>query len=85
MGGNGSISPANEKLHPDILKHMKGKIISFKVYGMLTEIQVNIRLVNELAWHALFIRHLWRCPDNNDLEDFQAEYTIISAFFQSYA
>ena len=79
--GNGSISPANfEKLHTDILKHMKGRDYFVQdLYACADrDYRINIRLVNELAWHALFIRHLLRCPDNNDLEDFQAEYTIIN-------
>lgn len=37
-----------------------------------------VRVVNELAWHSLFIRHLLRVPEPQDYEGFKAQFTIIN-------
>ncbi|HEX4572106.1 MAG TPA: phosphoenolpyruvate carboxykinase (ATP), partial [Dongiaceae bacterium] len=39
--------------------------------------RVRVRVVNELAWHNLFIRTLLVRPDANELAGFDPEYTII--------
>jgi len=38
--------------------------------------RANVRVVTELAWHALFIRHLLRRPERDDLIEFEPEFTI---------
>ena len=38
--------------------------------------QLNIRLINELAWHAISIRHLLRRPETKDIEKFELNFTI---------
>ena len=45
--------------------------------GSQPEHRVNVRVINELAWHNLFIRTLLVRPTRDDLEDFAPEYTII--------
>lgn len=45
--------------------------------GSQPENRVRVRVVNELAWHNLFIRTMLVRPDVADLRGFQAEYTII--------
>ena len=45
--------------------------------GSQAEHRVNVRVINELAWHNLFIRTLLVRPDAAELADFAPEYTII--------
>ncbi|MDG2005324.1 MAG: phosphoenolpyruvate carboxykinase [Novosphingobium sp.] len=45
--------------------------------GSQPEHRVNVRVINELAWHNLFIRTLLVRPDADQLEGFEPEYTII--------
>jgi len=45
--------------------------------GSQPEHRVNVRVINELAWHNLFIRTLLVRPEASDLEGFVPDYTII--------
>jgi len=45
--------------------------------GSQAEHRVNVRVINELAWHSLFIRTLLVRPDAADLPGFVPEFTII--------
>jgi len=45
--------------------------------GSQPEHRVNVRVINELAWHNLFIRTLLVRPTAADLASFAPEYTII--------
>jgi phosphoenolpyruvate carboxykinase (ATP) len=45
--------------------------------GSQPEHRVNVRVINELAWHNLFIRTLLVRPTAAELEGFAPEYTII--------
>jgi len=45
--------------------------------GSQAEYRVNVRVINELAWHNLFIRTLLVRPTTAELENFEPEYTII--------
>jgi phosphoenolpyruvate carboxykinase (ATP) len=45
--------------------------------GSQPEHRVNVRVINELAWHSLFIRTLLVRPDIAELGDFAPEFTII--------
>ncbi len=45
--------------------------------GSQSEHRVNVRVINELAWHNLFIRTLLVRPTVEELGDFAPEYTII--------
>ncbi len=45
--------------------------------GSQAEHRVNVRVINELAWHNLFIRTLLVRPNTDELADFAPEYTII--------
>ncbi|RGP40893.1 Phosphoenolpyruvate carboxykinase (ATP) [Altererythrobacter insulae] len=45
--------------------------------GSQPEHRVNVRVVNELAWHNLFIRTMLVRPTADQLTDFNPEYTII--------
>ncbi len=45
--------------------------------GSQPEHRVRVRVINELAWHNLFIRTLLVRPELDELADFVPEYTII--------
>ena len=45
--------------------------------GSQAENRVNVRVINELAWHNLFVRTLLVRPTQDDLASFVPEYTII--------
>ncbi len=45
--------------------------------GSQPEYRVNVRVINELAWHNLFIRTLLVRPEEAELADLVPEYTII--------
>ena len=45
--------------------------------GSQPEHRVNVRVINELAWHSLFVRTLLVRPEPSELEGFVPEYTII--------
>ena len=40
--------------------------------------RLDVRMVTELAWHSLFIRHMLRRPDTDELADFVADWTVIN-------
>mgnify|MGYP001627756939 CR=1 FL=1 len=69
-----------DTLHADMLAHMKGKdyYVQDLIGGADPAYSINVRMVTELAWHNLFIRHMLRRPDRDALDNFVAEYTIIN-------
>jgi phosphoenolpyruvate carboxykinase (ATP) len=78
---NAAMQPAKfDVLYEDMLKHMKGKdyFVEDLVGGADQAHSINVRMVTELAWHGLFIRHMLRRPDREDLDDFTADFTIIN-------
>src|SRR5215210_3784985 len=40
--------------------------------------RLNVQVVTEWAWHALFARQLFRRPTREELEDFEPDWTVIS-------
>ncbi len=78
---NNPMAPeAFDRLHADMLAHMQGKdyFVQDLYGGADPEHQLDVRVVTELAWHGLFIRHLLRRPSREDLNDFIPEFTIIN-------
>ena len=56
----------------------KGKLYVADLFGgSQSDHRVNVRVVNELAWHNLFIRTLLVRPTTTELAEFVPEYTII--------
>ena len=45
--------------------------------GSQPEHRVRVRVINELAWHNLFIRTLLVRPEADELAGFEPEFTII--------
>ncbi|MEM7669527.1 MAG: phosphoenolpyruvate carboxykinase [Pseudomonadota bacterium] len=67
-------------LHKDMLAHLKGREVFVQdLYaGADPAHRLNVRMVNELAWHSLFIRHLLRRPERAELDNFTPEFTVIN-------
>jgi phosphoenolpyruvate carboxykinase (ATP) len=78
---NVAMSPAQfATLKADFLAALgaKDKLYVADLYGgSQAEHRVNVRVINELAWHNLFIRTLLVRPEARELTDFTPEYTII--------
>ncbi|MCQ0968834.1 phosphoenolpyruvate carboxykinase (plasmid) [Paracoccus sp. TK19116] len=78
---NPPMSPGHfDVLHQDMLAHMQGKdyFVQDLFAGADPELRLNVRVVNELAWHGLFIRHMLRRPEAEELATFSPEFTIIN-------
>ncbi len=71
---------AFDRLHADMIAHMKGRdyFVQDLFGGADPEHRLDVRVVTELAWHGLFIRHLLRRPTRDELNDFIPEFTIIN-------
>jgi len=78
---NVEMSPAHfAALKEDFLKALGEKdqlYVSDLFGGSQPENRVNVRVINELAWHNLFIRTLLVRPTEQELASFTPEYTII--------
>jgi phosphoenolpyruvate carboxykinase (ATP) len=71
---------AFDRLHDDFLLALadKDQLYVADLYGgSQPEHRVRVRVVNELAWHNLFIRTLLVRPEASELAEFDPEYTII--------
>ncbi|WP_323005825.1 phosphoenolpyruvate carboxykinase [Pseudorhodobacter sp.] len=78
---NTPMTPAAfELLRSDMLAHMKGRAYHVQdLYaGADPDHRLDVRVVTELAWHGLFIRHLLRRPAREELDSFVPEWTIIN-------
>ena len=79
--GNKPMDPAAfNRLHDDFLLALadKDQLYVADLYGgSQPEHRVKVRVINELAWHNLFIRTLLVRPEAGELAGFQPEFTII--------
>jgi len=78
---NAPMAPdAFDRLEADMLAHMKGGdyFVQDLYAGADPAHRLDVRVVTELAWHGLFIRHLLRRPDRAELDNFPPEWTIIN-------
>ncbi|OWJ75879.1 phosphoenolpyruvate carboxykinase [Haematobacter genomosp. 1] len=78
---NAPMAPeAFDRLYEDMIAHMKGRdyFVQDLFGGADPAHRLDVRLVTELAWHGLFIRHLLRRPERQELDSFQPEWTIIN-------
>ena len=78
---NRAMSPEGfDALYADMLAHMKGRdyFVQDLVGGADPAYAINMRMVTELAWHNLFIRHLLRRPERSALDSFTADFTVIN-------
>lgn len=69
-----------DQLYADMLEHMKGGDYFVQdLFGGADPTQrLDVRMVTELAWHGLFIRHLLRRPTRRELDSFIPDFTIIN-------
>ena len=78
---NASMTPEHfAALKEDFLAALKEKdelFVADLYGGSQPEHRVNVRVINELAWHNLFIRTMLVRPTADQLADFAPEYTII--------
>ena len=67
-------------LKADMLEHVKGRelFVQDLYAGADPAHRLDVRVVTELAWHGLFIRHLLRRPSRKELDSFTPEWTIIN-------
>ena len=79
---NGEMSPEGfDRLYDDMTAHMQGRdyFVQDLFAGADPANRLDVRVLTELAWHGLFIRHLLRRPDPEELEGFVPEFTIINS------
>ncbi len=71
---------AFERLKEDMYAHMQGRDYFVQdLYGGADPAhRLDVRVVTELAWHSLFIRHLLRRPDRAALDEFAPDFTIVN-------
>lgn len=75
------ISPEQfDALKEDMIAYAEGKelFVQDLFGGADPRHRLSVRVVTELAWHSLFIRHLLRRPDVGELEQFQSGFTIVN-------
>ena len=78
---NAEMSPEGfDALYDDMIEHMKGRdyFVQDLTGGADPASSIDVRMVTELAWHSLFIRHMLRRPERADLDDFTADFTVIN-------
>ena len=78
---NPPMDPANfDTLYADMRDHMKGGTYNVQdLFGGADPAhRLDVRVVTELAWHGLFIRHLLRRPEAAELATFVPDFTIIN-------
>ena len=78
---NAPMTPeAFDRLFDDMTAHMKGRdyFVQDLYGGADAHHRLDVRMVTELAWHGLFIRHMLRRPDRDALDDFKQDFTVIN-------
>ncbi|RVV97511.1 phosphoenolpyruvate carboxykinase [Mesobaculum littorinae] len=78
---NAPMEPAAfDTLKADMIAHMAGGdyFVQDLFGGADPSHRLDVRVVTELAWHGLFIRHLLRRPERDELEGFVPDFTIIN-------
>ena len=78
---NAAMAPdAFDRLHADMTAHMRGRDYYVQdLYGGADPAhRLDVRVVTELAWHSLFIRHLLRRPDPAELDGFEPAFTVVN-------
>jgi len=71
---------AFERLLQDMLAHAADKeVYAQDLYaGADPAHRLDVRVVTELAWHGLFIRHMLRRPERSELATFEPNFTILN-------
>jgi len=79
----------NQPVQPDVFDALFGRVAThlegrdlFVIDGFIgadPDHTIKLRVICELAWHALFARQLFRRPDASQLHDFEPEFTVLAA------
>ena len=66
-------------LHRDFLEYAKGRelFVQDLYAGAEPASRLNVRVICEYAWHALFIRYLLRRPEFSELANFAPQFTVV--------
>jgi phosphoenolpyruvate carboxykinase (ATP) len=78
---NNAMTPADfAALSADMHAHIKGSELFVQDLhaGADPKHRLSVRVIAELAWHALFMRHLLRRPERQELARFRPEFTILN-------
>ncbi|MFN3280540.1 MAG: phosphoenolpyruvate carboxykinase [Tabrizicola sp.] len=78
---NAAMAPeAFARLKADMIAHLQGREVFVQdLYAGADPIhRLDVRMVTELAWHGLFIRHLLRRPARDEIDSFIPEWTVIN-------
>ena len=70
-----------DRLLDRVRDHLEGRDL-FVVDGFVgadPEHRIQLRVVTELAWHALFAKQLFIRPDATEIEDFEPDFVLLSA------
>ncbi|HMO72334.1 MAG TPA: phosphoenolpyruvate carboxykinase (ATP), partial [Paracoccaceae bacterium] len=78
---NAAMAPeAFARLKADMLAHLPGRelFVQDLYAGADPEHRLDVRIVTELAWHGLFIRHMLRRPEASKLASFDPQWTVLN-------
>ncbi len=78
---NGAMAAdACARLEADMMAHLRDREVFVQDLhaGADPDFRLNVRMVTELAWHSLFIRHLLRRPDAAEIDAFAPDWTVIN-------
>jgi phosphoenolpyruvate carboxykinase (ATP) len=79
---NQPISPeAFDSLYDKVINYFEGKEIFIRdLYACAhPEYRTNVRVINEYAWHNLFVNNLFIRPETSEIPHKDVEFTVISA------
>jgi phosphoenolpyruvate carboxykinase (ATP) len=77
--------PFNEEKFDNLLEKVKSHLFNKDLFvrharvGADPEYQVNLKVINTLAWHNLFCYNMFLRPSREELKSFQSDFTIICA------
>lgn len=79
---NKAISPEHfDSLHKKILDYYEGKDLFIRDLNVCAhpEYRINVRVINEYAWHNVFVNNLFIRPDPQDLPHKSVGFTVLCA------
>ncbi len=79
----------NQPTDPEVFDALYNRVVQHlavkKIYvedvfaGADEKFRMNVRVVTEFAWHALFVRNLFIRPQQSDVENFVPDFSIVAA------
>jgi phosphoenolpyruvate carboxykinase (ATP) len=79
---NKSISPANfDSLYKKVAEYLQGKDLFVRDLYICAhpEYRMRVRVINEFAWHNVFVNNLFIRPEPEELPHKSVEFTVIAA------